>query len=80
MQVKSVKPKSPIYLDYNATTPIHPEVAKEMIPYLMEHFGNPSSGHVYGQNAKKGIDKARKQVYFRPYNYVGCSNIGMFPK
>jgi cysteine desulfurase len=52
----------PIYLDYNATTPIDPRVANAMIPYLCKHWGNPSSSHVYGQAAKRGVDKAREQV------------------
>ena len=51
----------PIYLDYNATTPISPEVAEAMQPYLYE-FGNPSSDHVYGQRAKAAVDLARQQV------------------
>ena len=42
----------PIYLDYNATTPIDPEVAEAMRPFLYEHFGNPSSAHWYGAKAK----------------------------
>lgn len=52
----------PIYLDYNATTPIHPEVVEAMRPYLEEHFGNPSSSHWYGIQTKKAIEKARSQV------------------
>ena len=52
----------PIYLDYNATTPIAPEVAEAMLPYLQEHFGNPSSSHYYGVQTKKAIEQARKQV------------------
>jgi cysteine desulfurase len=52
----------PIYLDYNATTPLDPQVLEEMLPYLREHFGNPSSGHYYGQIAKRGLTKAREQV------------------
>jgi len=52
----------PIYLDYNATTPIDREVAEAMRPYLEEYFGNPSSSHWYGIQAKKAIEKARKQV------------------
>ncbi len=52
----------PIYLDYNATTPVDAEVAEAMRPYLEEHFGNPSSSHSYGTQAKKAIEKARKQV------------------
>ena len=52
----------PIYLDYNATTPIDSEVADAMLPFLKEHFGNPSSSHWYGIQTKKAIQKARKQV------------------
>lgn len=51
-----------IYLDYNATTPIHPEVLDAMMPYLTEHFGNPSSSHALGQRARHGIEVAREQV------------------
>jgi cysteine desulfurase len=53
---------SSIYLDYNATTPISREVADSMIPYLYEHFGNPSSGHTYGYTAKQAVETARSQV------------------
>jgi cysteine desulfurase len=52
----------PIYLDYNATTPLLPEVVDAMLPYLREHFGNPSSSHVYGARARKAIATAREQV------------------
>jgi cysteine desulfurase len=52
----------PIYLDYNATTPIDPGVAAAMLPYIRERFGNPSSTHAYGVAARKGVDKARGQV------------------
>jgi len=52
----------PIYLDYNATTPIAPEVAEAMAPYLYEHFGNPSSSHPYGVVARRAVDSARAQV------------------
>jgi cysteine sulfinate desulfinase/cysteine desulfurase-like protein len=51
-----------IYLDYNATTPIPPEVADAMIPFLREHFGNPSSSHPYGIATKQAIENARQQV------------------
>jgi cysteine desulfurase len=57
-----LKNKKPIYLDYNATTPIDPEVLEAMLPYLNEHFGNPSSSHGYGKLAKGAVDKAREQV------------------
>lgn len=52
----------PIYLDHNATTPIHPSVVEALLPYLREQFGNPSSGHTYGQRAKRAVDHAREQV------------------
>lgn len=52
----------PIYLDYNATTPIDPEVAAAMRPYLEEHFGNPSSSHWYGVQTRKAVENARQQV------------------
>jgi cysteine desulfurase len=52
----------PIYLDYNATTPIHPEVAKEMMPYLKKYFGNPSSTHGYGIQTKKAVEQARARI------------------
>ena len=52
----------PIYLDHNATTPIHPEVVEGMLPNLREHFGNPSSAHPYGQRAKRAVELAREQV------------------
>src|SRR5262245_752605 len=51
-----------VYLDSNATTPMRPEVAAAMTPVFMEHFGNPSSIHWFGQHAKSLIDTARKHV------------------
>ena len=53
---------SPIYLDYNATTPIDPEVVTEMLPYFQTHFGNPSSSYGLGRHNKQAIEKARSQV------------------
>lgn len=53
---------TPIYLDHNATTPLLPEVVDAMLPYLREHFGNPSSGHAWGRRARAAVDKARAQV------------------
>jgi len=53
---------TPIYLDYNATTPIAREVAEAMVPYLYEHFGNPSSSHPYGVATKRAVEAARAQV------------------
>jgi cysteine desulfurase len=54
--------EAPVYLDYNATTPVAPAVFDAMEPYLREHFGNPSSSHVYGQRAKQALDQAREEV------------------
>ena len=51
-----------VYLDYNATTPIDKEVAEAMLPYLTEHFGNPSSNHEFGLIAKEAVENARKQL------------------
>ena len=51
-----------VYLDYNATTPIFPEVAAAMEPFLWEHFGNPSSGHAFAAPCRDAVAKARGQV------------------
>ncbi len=51
-----------IYLDYNATTPIDPQVAEAMLPYIHEQYGNPSSTHVLGAAAKSAVDNARHQL------------------
>lgn len=51
-----------IYLDYNATTPIDPEVEAAMRPYLNTYFGNPSSRYKYGIDARKAVEHARSQV------------------
>jgi cysteine desulfurase len=58
-----------IYLDYAATTPMHPEVAKAMMPYFSENFGNASSIYSYGQEAKSTIDKARTKLAI----FIGAS-------
>lgn len=52
----------PVYLDYNATTPVAPEVAEAMRPFLHEAFGNPSSSHAFGQLARDAVAQARQQV------------------
>jgi cysteine desulfurase NifS/selenium donor protein len=52
----------PIYLDYNATTPLDPAVAEAMRPYLETHFGNPSSSHIYGVRTRKAVETARRLV------------------
>ena len=51
-----------IYLDNAASTAVHPEVIKEMMPYFDSEYGNPSSIHQFGRKAKNAIQKARKQV------------------
>ncbi|MDK2901478.1 MAG: cysteine desulfurase [Thermosediminibacterales bacterium] len=51
-----------IYVDHAATTPIRSEVLEEMMPYLTERFGNPSSIYSYGREAKKAIEEAREKV------------------
>jgi cysteine desulfurase len=59
-----------IYLDYNATTPVHPEVAAVIRPFLDQIFGNPSSSHAFGAQARTAVEKARAQVAA----LVGCQN------
>ncbi len=59
----------PIYLDYNATTPVDPLVVEAMFPYLAKHFGNPSSMHRYGVETKQAVSTAREQVAA----LLGCS-------
>lgn len=59
----------PIYLDYNATTPVDPVVVEAMLPYLARHFGNPSSTHRYGQETKQAVSTARAQVA----HLLGCA-------
>src|SRR5258705_9657449 len=51
-----------VYLDSNATTPMRPEVVAAMMPVFTEHFGNASSIHWFGQQAKSMMDDARQQV------------------
>jgi cysteine desulfurase len=52
----------PIYLDYNATTPLDPAVVEAMLPYLREHYGNPSSTHALGRRAHDAVEGARARV------------------
>jgi cysteine desulfurase len=52
----------PIYLDYNATTPVDPSVTAAILPYLNDHFGNPSSSHSLGRAAHEAIEDARAKV------------------
>jgi cysteine desulfurase len=51
-----------VYLDNSATTPVDPRVVEAMMPYLLEKFGNPSSVHYHGQEARAAVDRARREV------------------
>jgi cysteine desulfurase len=51
-----------VYLDHNASTPVHPEVLEAMLPYFSERFGNASSVHGFGREAREGLDRAREQI------------------
>ena len=54
--------KRRLYMDYSATTPTKKEVVEEMMPYFTETFGNASSFHLFGREAKKALDMSRKRV------------------
>ncbi len=60
----------PIYLDYNATTPVDPAVVDAMLPYISIYFGNPSSSHAYAQAPRQAIATAREQVA----TLLGCDS------
>lgn len=51
-----------VYLDHSATTPVDPKVVKAMTPYLTEKFGNPSSVHLFGQEARAAVERSRREV------------------
>jgi cysteine desulfurase len=51
-----------VYLDHNASTPVHPDVVAAMLPYFSETFGNPSSVHAFGREAREGVDTARERI------------------
>src|SRR5262249_55650537 len=51
-----------VYLDHNASTPVHPEVLATMMPYFSERFGNASSIHAFGREAREAIDVARESI------------------
>ncbi len=51
-----------VYLDHNASTPVHPDVIQAMLPYFGERFGNPSSVHAFGREARDGVETAREQI------------------
>jgi cysteine desulfurase len=58
----------PVYLDYNATTPIDPAVANEITPFLTKIFGNPSSTHSFGTEARLAVELARRRIA----GLIGC--------
>jgi cysteine desulfurase len=60
---------TPIYLDYNATTPLLPEVLDAMLPFLRDSFGNPSSAHPFGRASRDAVESAREQVA----TLLGCA-------
>ncbi len=51
-----------VYLDHNASTPVHPEVLAEMLPFFAEVYGNPSSIHGFGREARDGVEQARERI------------------
>jgi cysteine desulfurase NifS len=68
-QTAAQKAKHRVYLDHNATTPLHPEVLIAMLPYLQDDFGNPSSIHTAGSRARKGLETARRSLA----NLLNCT-------
>jgi cysteine desulfurase len=63
-----------VYFDHAATTPLAPEVLEAMLPYMTEHFGNPSSIHSYGRTTRSAIEKARKKIA----DLLGCTAAEIF--
>jgi cysteine desulfurase len=59
-----------VYLDHNATSPMHPEVIEAMMPYLQNPVGNPSSLHSYGRMARSAVESARAEVA----QLLGCDS------
>src|SRR3954447_3485602 len=51
-----------VYLDHSATTPVDPRVIETMLPFLTEKFGNASSVHYFGQEARAAVDRARREI------------------
>lgn len=64
----------PVYLDHNATTPVEPEVADAMRPYLTTTFGNASSVHYFGREAKVALEAAREQIAA----FINCQPAELF--
>ncbi|WP_031515600.1 cysteine desulfurase NifS [Desulfofalx alkaliphila] len=61
-----------VYFDHSATTPVDPEVAKLVMSYMTDHFGNPSSVHGFGRKVKQALEEAREQVA----KAIGASHVG----
>jgi cysteine desulfurase NifS len=59
---KPSKPRRRVYLDHNATTPVDPEVLETILPFLQEEYGNPSSIHSRGNEARDAVEAARRKV------------------
>ena len=65
-----------VYLDNAATTPMLPEVIEAMLPYMRDHFGNPSSTHQFGRRTKTAIEQSRRQI--AEYLGVDPADIGSY--
>ena len=63
-----------VYLDNAATTPVLPEVAQAMLPYLTEFFGNPSSSHAFGRKTKSALEQSRRTIA----KHLNCSPAEIF--
>ncbi|MBK9051373.1 MAG: cysteine desulfurase [Chloroflexi bacterium] len=69
-----------IYMDHGATTPLHPAVLEEMLPYWTQDYGNPASSHHFGRMAERGLEKARLEIAqllgTRPQSviFTGCGS------
>jgi cysteine sulfinate desulfinase/cysteine desulfurase-like protein len=61
-----------VYFDHNATTPVHPEVAEVVRPFLGDQFGNPSSIHWAGRDVRKSVEDAREKIA----DFYGCRPLG----
>src|ERR671924_301187 len=69
--VRTMAIKTPIYMDYHATTPVDPRVLDEMLPYFNEKFGNAASrSHIYGWTAEEAVSTSREKIAA----LIGASN------
>src|SRR5260370_41063535 len=65
---RAMKAHDLIYFDNNATTKVDPAVVEEMMPFLTDLYGNPSSGYRFGQQVRRALDQARERVW----RLLGC--------